>query len=105
VTATLPGITVVPLPGPSLCETNCSELAEQLADLGDRDVYLDCSEVQYITAAGLGLLVRLHARLAAAGRRLCLLRISAAVYEVLSVAQLTVVLEVQTPPVRPSIRA
>jgi anti-anti-sigma factor len=93
--------TVVPLPGPALCETNCSALA----DLADRDLYLDCGEVQYVTAAGLALLVRLQAQLASAGRRLCLLRLSAAVYEVLSVSQLTVVLEVQPPPARRSTRA
>jgi anti-anti-sigma regulatory factor len=96
----LPGATVVPLPGPALGETNCSALAEQLADLSERDLYLDCGEVQYVTTAGLDLLLRLQARLAAASRRLCLLRLAAAMYEVLSVSQLTVVLEVQPPPAR-----
>jgi anti-anti-sigma factor len=95
-TATLPDATVVRLAGPALREANCSGLA----DLGDRDVFLDCGHVEYVTAAGLGFLVRLHTRLAAAGRHLCLFGVSAAVYEALAVTRLTRLLEVRSPPVR-----
>jgi anti-anti-sigma factor len=95
-TEPLPDAAVVRLPGPALREANCSGLA----DLGDRDLFLDCGHVEYATAAGLGFLVRLHARLAAAGRHLCLFGVSAAVYETLAVTRLTRLLDVGSPPVR-----
>ena len=70
---------------------------------GARDVFLklggplvvDCSRLEYISSAGLGLLVEAHKRLAAAGQSMRLVRLQPRVRNVLAYAGLDRILVVE----------
>jgi anti-anti-sigma factor len=67
-------------------------LAEQV---GPRGIELDLAAVGFLTTTGLGELVSLHHRVAAAGGRLTLTRVCSPVFEVFEVTRLTKLLDVQ----------
>ena len=65
------------------------------ADVGRCRLILDFSDVALLSAAGLGLLVRLHQAVRAAGGSLVLRNLDPAVYELFEVTRLTALLNVR----------
>jgi len=66
-----------------------------LAETGSPFLQLDFRGVEYLTAAGLGILVAVHTRLRDAGRRLVLCNVRPEVEEVLRVTRLNMILDVR----------
>jgi anti-sigma B factor antagonist len=69
-------------------------LVSALADL-DGDVYLDCSGVDFIDAAGLGAFVRAHRQCAARGTQLVVVDPSRTVLRLLHMVELDTVLHIR----------
>lgn len=70
------------------------ESASQQVDQGARTVVLDFTEVSMLTSAGIGILVRLYARLKDHGGRLVVFGCSEKVREVIAIVMLEKVLNV-----------
>jgi anti-anti-sigma factor len=70
-------------------------LLQHAAEAAGRDLVLDLSNVAFVSSAGLRLLVGLHNRLRAAGRRLALRDLDRDVYEVFEVTRLTTLFDVR----------
>ncbi len=71
------------------------ELSVLVRDLGGRRLHLDLSNVQHVTAAGLGVLVAVHNELKVLGGRLTLTEVRPRVYETLGVTRLTELFDVR----------
>jgi anti-anti-sigma factor len=93
------GTVVVRLPEEAFREANVGLTGKRLFqladDLGPQGLHLDLAAVQFLTSTGLGKLVALHKRVAAAGGRLTLTRVCPQVYEVFEVTRLTQLLDVR----------
>src|SRR5207249_3696292 len=93
------GVTVIRLAEDALREANVGQTGKRLFrladDLGPRGLQLDLAAVQFLTSIGLGLLVALHKRVAAAGGRLTLTGVCPLVFEVIEVTRLTQLLDVR----------
>ena len=73
------------------------DLGPQLVRLAgdcDGDLHLDCAGVNYVTSTDLSVLIRLHNRLRAGGRRLVLCNVSPFVHEVLTTTRLHTVFDI-----------
>jgi anti-anti-sigma factor len=85
----------------SLDDDSVALLREQLDDLageaGGRRLVLDFCNVGFISSTALGLLIRLHRQVQAAGGRLMLRNLSYAVYEVFEVTRLVTLLNIERP--------
>jgi anti-sigma B factor antagonist len=83
----------------SLDDGKAEVVGERLCALADQlgpcTLLLDFSNVGYVSSALLGLLIRLHKRLGAAGGRLRLRNLSPRVYEVFEVTRLNTILDVR----------
>jgi anti-anti-sigma factor len=71
------------------------QLSRLLADLGERRLRLDFSNVQFVTAAVLGKIADLYTALQTAGSGVVLANVQPAVYEIFGVARLTEVLDIR----------
>jgi anti-anti-sigma factor len=78
------------------------ELVALGADAGARHVLLDLAHVGFVSGTGLGTLVGLHNRVAAAGGRLTLFNLSADVLRVFPLTRLDTLLDVCRPCASPA---
>ena len=84
----------LPLPGPD--DTGADHRLGRLVEaVGQRDLYVDCSQVRWLTSGQIGGLVGLHKRLRARGGHLILGRVNPSVYEVFDRMQLTRLLDIR----------
>jgi anti-sigma B factor antagonist len=67
---------------------------ERLIEAGLRRIIVDCSALDYISSLGIGVLVRLHKRLAAEGGDVKLAGIKSKVIQILSLVHLDSVLDI-----------
>jgi len=67
---------------------------ESLIDAGLTKIIVDCTALDYISSYGLGVLVRLHRRLAARGGNVKLAGARGVIFEVLRLARLTTLLAI-----------
>ena len=67
---------------------------DQFVQLGCRKLIVDCTRLTYISSFGLGVLVRLHKKLAARGGDVKLAAVSGAIPTVLSMVRLDRVFEI-----------
>jgi anti-anti-sigma factor len=76
-------------------ETDDERMLSLLADLAPTHLALDFGNVTFLSSIGLAILVRLHKRRAAQGRRLAVLNLQPHLYELFSVTRLNTVLDVR----------
>ena len=85
-----------------LDETTALPLGEELFALADGaaqgPLLVDLGNVEFLSSTMLGILVRMHRGLAAAGRHLVVANVSPVVYEVFETTRLTTVLDVRRSP-------
>ncbi len=67
---------------------------EKLVDAGLRKIIVDCSELSYISSFGLGVLIRLHSRLARHDGNVKIASVKGVVVEVMRVTKLTRLFEI-----------
>ena len=70
------------------------EELEKLVDSGLRKIIVDCSELNYISSYGLGVLIRLHGRLARHDGNVKIASVKGVVVEVMRVTKLTRLFEI-----------
>jgi len=70
------------------------EELEQLVDSGLRKIIVDCSELNYISSFGLGVLVRLHGRLAHHGGNVKIASVKGVIVEVMRLTKLDNLFEI-----------
>jgi anti-anti-sigma factor len=66
---------------------------EKAVDLGCRKLIVDCTRLSYISSYGLGVLIRLHKKLAAKGGDVKLANVSGAVPRILAMVRLDKIFE------------
>jgi anti-sigma B factor antagonist len=71
------------------------ELSHLVEDLGRRKLLLNFTNVEYLSSAALGKLIRLNKKLKAVGGRLVLCNIRAEVYEILETTKMNHLFEMQ----------
>lgn len=77
--------------------SSCDYLYDVLEDViedGKIRIILDCSDLEFISSMGLGMLMRVHSRMAKLGGNVCLCRVHSAVADVLRLVMLDKVLRV-----------
>ena len=67
---------------------------EKLVDAGLRKIIVDCSELDYISSFGLGVLVRLHGRLARNGGNVKIASVKGMIVEVMRLTKLNKLFEI-----------
>ena len=67
---------------------------EKLVDAGLRKIIVDCSGLDYISSFGLGVLVRLHSRLARQGGNVKIASVKGIIVEVMRLTKLTTLFEI-----------
>ena len=67
---------------------------EKLVDAGLRKIIVDCSSLNYISSYGLGILVRLHGRLARHGGDVKIASVKGVIVEVLRLTKLNTIFEI-----------
>ena len=79
-----------------LCADTAEQFVDELSrfvDLGMRKLIVDCTRLTYLSSFGMGILVRLHKRLAQKGGNVKLLNPSGKVYDLLQITKLDEVFE------------
>jgi anti-anti-sigma factor len=71
-----------------------TQLLSRIAELPQRQLVLDFSNVKFLTSLGLAMLLTLRKQLGEGGRRLAILNLQPHVYEVFSVSRLNTVFDV-----------
>jgi anti-anti-sigma factor len=66
---------------------------QRLVDAGLRRIVVDCSKLDYVSSYGLGVLMRIHKRMAEAGGEVKLARVGGAVAQLLHAMQLNRIFE------------
>ena len=67
---------------------------EKLVDAGLRKIIVDCSELDYISSFGLGVLVRLHSRLARHGGNVKIASVKGMIVELMRLTKLNKLFEI-----------
>ena len=67
---------------------------EKLVDAGLRKIIVDCSELDYISSFGLGVLIRLHGRLARHGGDVKIASVKGMIVEVMRLTKLNKLFEI-----------
>jgi len=67
---------------------------EKLVDAGLRKIIVDCSELDYISSFGLGVLIRLHGRLARHGGNVKIASVKGMIVEVMRLTKLNKLFEI-----------
>ena len=67
---------------------------EKLVDAGLRKIIVDCSELDYISSFGLGVLIRLHSRLARHGGNVKIASVKGMIVEVMRLTKLNKLFEI-----------
>ena len=67
---------------------------EKLVDAGLRKIIVDCSELDYISSFGLGVLIRLHSRLARHGGNVKIASVKGMIVEVMRLTRLNKLFEI-----------
>ncbi len=67
---------------------------EKLVDAGLRKIIVDCSELNYISSYGLGVLVRLHSRLARHGGNVKIASVKGVIVDLLRLTKLNTIFDI-----------
>ncbi len=67
---------------------------EKLVDTGLRKIIVDCAQLNYISSYGLGVLVRLHSRLARHGGNVKIASVKGVIVDVLRLTRLNTIFEI-----------